>query len=407
MAPPVAGNLERFRRGTDLSYIESTPLQANASPADADDVGDFFARALRLLSLPSVLLLIGLGAWLRSCGAFPRATADRCRKACFQLLLPAFLLRHIWQTKLDSELYAVAAWSFLLHGLWFMMSLRMSQLFEPHNAALCGWTMLMTQGTMNSFLYPLLLKHDGFGERSLAVAVLWDLGGNMWICQLALFGIAAYYSPHGHVSQSSDVALEKVCGDPYESCDASLSHRLAGFSARGGGLLDGSGYLAFFEDASCMPRSVLMDALRQPILIACVLGFLLNIAAVPLRATVDTVLCVVGEPYKLVLYVLVGFYGDHHFRTGDAAFLGRTLAGRYAISLAIIFFVVICLPMDLTCRQTIALAVLSPTSSYLLHLVAEHGYGDILLRLTVCGTLVSTVVSTLAQHLLMFLFEVF
>merc|ERR1711957_930862 len=70
----------------------------------------------------------------------------------------------------------------------------------------------MVQGAMNSFLYPLLLKHDLFGERALACAVLWDLGGNMWICQFALFAVAAYFRPEASDYEMVDDAEKEDYG---------------------------------------------------------------------------------------------------------------------------------------------------------------------------------------------------
>merc|ERR1719233_1571181 len=80
--------------------------------------------------------------------------------------------------------------------------------------------------------------------------------------------------------------------------------------------------------------------------------------------------------------------------------LARALCARYAISAAVIVLVLAILPFEQMYRHTVALAVLSPTSSYLIFLIGEHGYGEALLRLTVCGGLASAIVSTVAQNLL-------
>ena len=79
--------------------------------------------------------------------------------------LPAFLLRHVWLCQLDSGLYAVAVWSFVFHGLWLGASAVVSPILEHHDRQIRGWAMLMSVGAMNSFLYTLLLRHPGFGER--------------------------------------------------------------------------------------------------------------------------------------------------------------------------------------------------------------------------------------------------
>merc|ERR1712217_89027 len=154
-----------------------------------------------------------------------------------------------------------------------------------------------------------------------------------------------------------------------------------------------------------MPKTVLVDALKQPVLRCCVLGFLLNRIGIPLPAIGDTALWFVGEPYKMVLYFLVGFYGDHRINSLEASLLTRALGARYAISIVIIGLAFASLPVELLYRQTIVLVVLSPSSSYLIHLVAEHGYGESLLRLTVCGGFLSTIVSTFLQNFLLGLLD--
>eukprot|EP00928_Gymnodinium_smaydae_P073989 TRINITY_DN57074_c0_g1_i1.p2 TRINITY_DN57074_c0_g1~~TRINITY_DN57074_c0_g1_i1.p2 ORF type:complete len:392 (-),score=90.81 TRINITY_DN57074_c0_g1_i1:149-1324(-) len=387
-AGPGGGALERFRRGTDLLNPDVFEATGGGEAPPIGDTGEFLTWLIRCLSLPSVLLLIGLGAWVRSRGIVPRENADGLRRLTFNYLLPAFLLRHIWQAALDAELYSIAAWSFVFHGVWFAASFVAGKSLQPHNLSLRGWSMLMTQGTMNSFLYPLLMKHDRFGQRALAGAVLWDLGGNMWICQLALFAIAAYFAPGRQEKESLEL---------FEQGGARTKVTMRSMEAAMRGV--GS------ELEQCMPRSVLADAMRQPVLIACVLGFLLNCVAMPLPAAVDMLLCVVGEPYRVALYFIVGYYSDTSFEPGDLQLLGRTVAARYTIAAVLILVAFTALPLDLVYRQTIALVVLSPSSSYLIHLVAEHSYGETLLRLTVCGTFLTTIFSTFAQHTLIGIFE--
>ena len=79
--------------------------------------------------------------------------------------LPAFLLRHIWLCQLDSGVHVVAVWSFVFHGLWLGASAVVSSILESHDRQIRGWARQMSVGAMNSVLYPLLLRHPGFGER--------------------------------------------------------------------------------------------------------------------------------------------------------------------------------------------------------------------------------------------------
>jgi len=387
----------RFVKGVDMHAMPDTRGELDDwAVVEPGDGGAF--EVIKKFSALLVLLIIAAGAFVRSQHWIQRHQADALRRICFTWLLPAFLLRHIWLVQLDSQLYAVAAYSLPLHLLWFFMGLQSSTALVPQDRQMRGWTMLMCQGTMNSFLYPLLLHNPSFGEKSLACAVLWDLGGNMWICQFALFAIAAYFRPaakHGdQIGDNGSVDVESAeDGDNFWE-EGDLASKKAKSTAWGG-------LQALTEN---IPSDVLFDALKQPVLICCILGFTLNVAGAPLPAMLDTPLWVVGEPYKIALYFLVGYYGDHHLGPGDTHRMGAALLLRYCLSLVIIVITLTMLPLESLYRYTIALAVLSPSSSYLMHLVGEHGYGEGLLRLTVCAGFVSTLISTFGQNMLAVVF---
>eukprot|EP00429_Kryptoperidinium_foliaceum_P138283 CAMPEP_0176287254 /NCGR_PEP_ID=MMETSP0121_2-20121125/53337_1 /TAXON_ID=160619 /ORGANISM="Kryptoperidinium foliaceum, Strain CCMP 1326" /LENGTH=284 /DNA_ID=CAMNT_0017627857 /DNA_START=155 /DNA_END=1009 /DNA_ORIENTATION=+ len=261
---------------------------------------------------------------------------------------------------------------------------------EPHDRQMRGWTMLMSQGAMNSFLYPLLLGNPAFGEKALACAVLWDLGGNMWICQFALFAIAAFYKPTALGDDRVGKELVSNEGADDEEGESLIAKPAV---AKGGGA---SAALRTLSDS--MPREILMDALKQPVLICCVMGFLMSFFGVPLPTALDTPLWVAGEPYKIALYFLVGFYGEFSLSSEDVTHLKCALGLRYLISGIIMVVVMAFLPFEPIYRNTVALALLSPTSSYTIFLVGEHGYGEAMLRLTVCGGFVSTLMSTIMQN---------
>lgn len=402
-------SLARFSHGVDLTRPPDTLGQLDDWRLfePGDQIGLLFSHVSAFV----VVFLIGTGVLARTRKAVSPFQADGLRRVCFTWLLPAFLLRHIWLCQLDSGLYAVAVWSFVFHGLWLGASVVVSPILEPHDRQIRGWAMLMSVGAMNSFLYPLLLRHPGFGERSLACAVLWDLGGNMWVCQFALFGIAARFSGKGAVDEQvnrPEYGMDGLSNEEEEgeallpsSYNLDVTREKRQWSGVQGATVDGD-TLRYFP---CMPRSVLMKALRQPVLICCVTGFLLNTAGVPLVASLDILLWSLGEPYKLVLYFLMGFYGDHTLSLGDASLMARVLGLRYALSFGIVALTLLLLPIELMFRQTVALALLSPTSSYLIYLVAEHGYGKDLLRLTVCTGFVSVLMSTLAQTSLIEVFD--
>lgn len=382
--------VERFRHGVDLAKLPDTKGQLDdwkLVPSSSDSSAPWSQQ----FSVFFVIAVVGFGAWTRSEKVLPKDAADSLRRACFTLLLPAFLLRHIWLCQIDSQLYVVACWSFVLHLSWFGLSFKAAHALEPIDRQQRGWTILMSQGSMNSFLYPLLLANSRFGEKSLACAVLWDLGGNMWICQFALFAVAAFFRPGA-------LGDEPLGMSEMDEVDPEENERLIQPKPHG----------RRFEEVSLkleaitrgIPQQIIVDALKQPVLVCCVLGFLFNSAGVPLPWLIDTPLWAIGEPYKLALYFLVGYYGDYKVGSHDIGRIARALGTRYAISLSIIAMVLFVLPLVQMQRYTVALALLSPTSSYLIYLVGEHGYGENLLRLTVCGGFASTIISTFAQNVL-------
>merc|ERR1711972_1000264 len=148
-----------------------------------------------------------------------------------------------------------------------------------------------------------------------------------------------------------------------------------------------------------MPREVMIAVIMQPVLVCSLLGFAFNLGEVPLPMVADTPLWVIGEPYKIALYFLVGYYGDHRVQGHEVRRMARTLGVRYSISVAIILVVALVLPFQPLYRYTVILTLLSPCSSYPMFLCANQGYGEGLVRLTVCCGFASTILSTFAQNL--------
>ncbi|CAD7923709.1 unnamed protein product [Amoebophrya sp. A120] len=55
-----------------------------------------------------------------------------------------------------------------------------------------GWLLLMCNGCMISFLFPVIA--DAFGVEAIRKLIWWDVTGNAWVCQFGLFIFAAVYS---------------------------------------------------------------------------------------------------------------------------------------------------------------------------------------------------------------------
>merc|ERR1719469_206649 len=111
----------------------------------------------------------------------------------------------------------------------------------------------------------------------------------------------------------------------------------------------------------------------------------------------DVAMLVVGAPFKPGMYFLLGFYSEFNFDQRDRTRLIWGLGARTVVSL-VFAAAALALPLKPVFRETIAIALLSPMTSQSVQVVAEIGWGDRLLRLTVASLLVSAVLSSCVQH---------
>lgn len=110
------------------------------------------------------------------------------RAAIFTLMLPASLLRSTWTQTLEFELLELLLWSVAIHIAWVCCSyLLIITLFKhgwlPASGPLPGWYLLTMSATSLGMPYAFMGQGD-FGERAIPSAVLYDLGGNTWLCQV-------------------------------------------------------------------------------------------------------------------------------------------------------------------------------------------------------------------------------
>lgn len=383
----------RFKKGTDLTKQVVEEIDEWQVTGSFSTVTWLIGLVFPHAALISMLLLIGGGVACREYDAVPERNIDFVRQLCFKALLPSFLFRRIWLVPIDSSLYGIAAWSLVLHIMWFCLTYVVSGKTMPHDPQLRGWSMLMSQGALLSFLYPVLLHNSHFGDRALACAVLWDLGGNMWIVQGALFAVAAYFEPKSR---------GKRRGGGYDDFDGLEADEMDGLGDDYDDYSNGLSSLNNSNQSGLNPSQVaaIKAALTHPILLGCLTGLFFNLLSMPCPYVVDKLLELVGEPYKVALYFLVGFYGDHKLDREGAGLVATALGTRYAISIAMIMTVWFFVPVDALVRETIVLAILSPCSTLTIYLVAEHNYGEKLMKNTVCCVFFSVLFSTFCQHAL-------
>ncbi|CAK0802373.1 unnamed protein product, partial [Prorocentrum cordatum] len=315
-----------------------------------------------------VFALIGSGLLVQRCQVLPAQLAAKFRNVCFKVLMPAFLMRAVWIVQMDSSLYTIAAVSTVVHAAWFLVALAMARSLAPDQRHRQGWLMLMSQGGMLSFLYPLLLSTPHLAERSLACAVLWDMGGNVWICQGGLYGIAEHFCGDAHTAEaSSDVEMAQV-SPAIRGQEADLKDRAGGKGADGA--------------VQGVPRSSAAGAgggwkatkavLRQPLLHICMSALLMNAMGVRIPAVLDATLWAAGAPFKPGMYFLVGYYGNLALNKADLIVIAQALGSRYATA-TVIALMVWTMPIERIFRETITLALYSPMTSNVMQIVADIG----------------------------------
>ncbi|CAK0788379.1 unnamed protein product [Prorocentrum cordatum] len=135
-------------------------------------------------------VFIGVGVFMKWRGLLgsDSAALTGLRAAVFTLMLPASLLRSTWTKTLEGELLELLLWSVAIHIFWVGCSyLLITMLFKhgwlPIGGELPGWYLLTMSATSLGMPYAFMGQGD-FGERAIPSAVLYDLGGNTWLCQV-------------------------------------------------------------------------------------------------------------------------------------------------------------------------------------------------------------------------------
>lgn len=313
--------------------------------------------------LLTLVTILALGLWLQlHCPVWHEHHSTALRKVTFNLLLPCYVLQSMWgASPIDTTLLPVAAYSFATH---IIMSVVIGILFlRVSDRQVRGWLCMSAQGALLSFLYPRLAADSRFGERSVATCLLWDIGGNVWICQGLLWATAAYFAP--------------LCGDRgvLPDLDDDSSHAVREIrTEKIMASLQSSEVAPLREKASRVSwRPLVLSVLIQPILPAFIIGLLCNLYSVASPQPVATCLHTLGMSFKPCLYLLLGVYSAkirpsdvHAMRMVTAAVCVRLMLMGLVASMLWMW-----LPMSPLPRATLVLAVLSPASTMIMYLCAQ------------------------------------
>ena len=381
----------RFWRGHDVS---ADVLRNAEGPVGSKELGPT-ASLLLVLAYIVAGLLLRRASWM---------TTHRCellRSFTFKVLFPIYLLRTLWSINFSLALAVVLPISLVFHILWFFLSQQLSSFTpeakevqnesgQPH-MCLAGWALLMAQGENMAFTYPLLAEAASPVE-SLASAMMWDLGANVWLCQGFLWGIATIYSP-----QVQAGTYRAICEPDIETEDLDIETT---------DLMEAT-FPALMQtwktSWAAGTKEVAVKAVMDSILLrACLAGICLNLCRIPLPSILDAGLLQIGALCKAFLYLLVGLYADFNISVADCRFIAATLAQRFTAQfiLAVLLFQFVPLP-SIICRNAIVVTIFSPGPSVLMHILAEVGYGEHLVKLCVTSSLFNTVLCLLIQNALL------
>lgn len=386
MASPEHLDL-RFWRGRD---VVGDVLKNAAGPVGSSELG-------RTGSLLVGLLYILVGMAVRKA---PWITAQRCegiRSITFKVLFPIYLLRTLWAINMSLGLAIIAPLSCVFHLLWFFVSQQLAT-FTPEAAevqaesgqpyiCLAGWALLISQGENMAFTYPLLAEASSPVE-ALASAMMWDLGANIWLCQGFLWGIATLYSPQVQAGAYTQICSSATC-DTEEGTDLFEAEKLG----------KTGNWLSRLPTGA---KDVAVKAVTSSILLrACLLGVCLNLFQVPLPWILDAGLLRVGSLCKGLLYILVGLYADSNLSIADFRFIAATLSQRFLAQIIIVLLVFAAPMPSIASRNAVVVTIFSPGPSVLMHILAEVGYGEHLVKLCVTSSLVNTVLCLIIQTTLL------
>lgn len=357
-----------------------------------------------LLSMLNFLLL---GYILKSFFGWGSARVTKYRRFTFNVLLPMYVLRNMWIARIDSAMFNIAKFSFLLHVIQaFFWAFLYRNIGEK---SMRGWLLMISQGCLTSFFYTNLSAHANFGQQAVAVCLLFDIGGNTPCAQGLLWGIAAYFAPdpmRAEVSPEFETAFSSplLLRSMPKSSPSAISQ--LGNSNQGesrweelelGPLLEHSPPTKHHHTSRSM-LGIIFAVFYQPVLPAFAFGLLLSLYNVGCPLLIDYSLETVGLFFKPSLYLLIGLYSEIITDTAQLRIILTAIGLRYLFAGSLSLMMWLWLPFGEMERTTMALSFLSPVSTMTMYLAAEHQYPDQFVAMSAALTTVSVFVSFIIQE---------
>jgi predicted permease len=338
----------------------------------------------------SLINFVLLGYILKSYFHWDAEKTTTFRRATFNLLLPVFILRNTWVAVIDDSLLSVVCYSSLIHtGLavfwWFVYR-------GIPDRTLRGWLQMVSQGCLTSFFYANLSNHPAFGQRAVAVCLLWDIGGNTPVAQGYLWGLAAFYAPSRPASPTSS-SYRTAYSMKRLDIESSVEDESTSLLRRGDGRPG--------ESAGRSWLDIIKAVLYQPILPAFFIGLILNSRNVPCPEPLDYTLEGLGLLFKPCLYFLIGLYAELITNINQLKTVLLSLGLRYISIGVVAVLMYLSLPAQPIVSVTMALSLLSPVTTMSMYLTAEYGYPSHLLGMSATLTTISVFLSFLIQEFVM------
>lgn len=237
------------------------------------------------------------------------------------------------------------------------------------------------------FAYPALLRSDRFGAETVAVAVMVELGGNIWYCNIYYTLVGRLFAPSMKKFDDANVQAYSPSEDKLQSAQGAPPFTLFGVSANDqqppstsdSPTIDqvsqsGGSTPAESKAASKEPRVLALLA-KNMLLWAIFVGLLLNVTGVPYFAVPGKSLEMLGAMAVPLLYAIVG--ADLRFDLGLESYgvVMRVLICRWLCN-GVAVGIVRLVPWGVSTRiqGAVTLCMLTPLPSTFVLYTGLYGY---------------------------------
>lgn len=376
-------------------------------------------------------------------------------KLTFKIVFPCLLFSSVLKAEFKFSMWPVAVASIVTHAFVIFLNYQVYNAARFPSRELRGTMIINSQGFNIGFIFPLVLASRSLSEHVFPAVVVWDMSANVYVILVVNYFIARTHAPPKQTDDSAlrllDSADKEAFGAispadedklsvkqnsvkdisdedirTHTECEADIRIEMTSTSS----VDEPATVPAEMEvpqPSSSKPkymrpaqpqdpgsnqpslRPVLIGLLTNPPLIAEAVALVLNLSGVRMAPFFNDLLWEMGQPYTLVLFVILGI-NLHVPPRSTVAAVGRILMQRAAISVptAILLWFAIPFPDTeefLGYRQGMVLCVFTPCSSMALGYVMLFGYGSLPRLVSVGVFTISCVVSFLTLFALIFAFS--